>query len=489
MSAIDPRTLLGNGPDGWNAWREAHPEVKPDLSHLDLSGLDLGGCDLSACEMVRTNLRGCDLSDTDLSFANLRGAELHSAVFAGTELTSASLYEASLGGADLRSARIHRTVFSKAYAWDVNLSGVDLRLAFFEETDLTGATLVGANLSGGQLDGAILRKAHLDGATLVGARMIGATCEEASLKGADLGQAQLSMANLVAADLEGAGLVGANLTGANLMNARLRGARLQGADLRAAILVQADLSHADLTQAAVYGVSAWNVMLDQTRQDDLRIDIADDHFITCDNIEVAQFVHLCVNNRKIRDVIDTISAKAVLILGNFSPQRKAVLDSLKDSLRKRDLVPILFDFDKPGSRDLTETISMLAHMSRFVIADLTDARSIPQELKSIVPHLPSVPVQPVLLESQRSYAMFEHFERFPWVRPTYYYQDTAQLLAELEHRMLEPLLKAGTSAGLGAAQACPVCHASVPDKANFCPGCGRATKAGPAEDQSSPVGA
>ncbi len=485
MPATNYLTLLGDGPAVWNAWRKAHPEVKPDLSHLDLSGLGLGGCDLSHCELIGTNLRGCDLSDTDLSFAILRGAELRSAVFVRTNLTSASLYEASLGGSDLRRARIHRTVFGKAYAWDVNMSGMDLRLAFFQETDLGGAMLAGADLSNGHLDGATLRKANLEGATLVGARMNGAICEDAHMKGADLCQAQLSMANLIGANLEGAGLAGANLTGANLMRAKLRRARLKGADLRAAILVQADLSRADLTQAAVYGVSAWNVILDQTCQDDLRIDIADDHFITCDNIEVAHFVHLCVNNRKIRDVIDTISAKAVLILGNFSPERKAVLDRLKDSLRRRDLVPILFDFDKPGSRDLTETISMLAHMSRFVIADLTDARSIPQELKSIVPHLPSVPVQPLLLESQRGYAMFEHFERFPWVRPTYYYKNTEHLLTTLEHQILEPLLRAGASSGLGAAQVCPVCHTPVPDKSNFCPGCGRATKVGPADAQPS----
>ena len=488
MLATDLRTRLGEGAAAWNAWRTAHPDRPPVLSHLDLSGLDLAGFNLSHGDLTGTNLQGCDLSDTDLSFAVLMGAKLSSAVFNGTNLTSASLFQASLGAADLRGARIHRTVFSEGFLWDVNLSGMDLRLAFFQEADLGGALLTGADLRDGHLDGARLCKAQLDGATLTGACLNGANCEDASLRGAQLDQAQLSMANLVGADLEGANLAGANLSGANLMSARLRGAQLMGADLRAAILVQADLSNADLRQAAVYGVSAWNVILDQTRQDDLRIDIADPHFITCDNIEVAQFVHLCVNNRKIRDVIDTISAKAVLILGNFSPERKVVLDRMKNLLRRRGLVPILFDFDKPGSRDLTETISMLAHLSRFVLADLTDARSIPQELKSIIPHLPSVPIQPVLLASQRGYAMFEHFERFPWVRPTCYYQDTEQLLDMLETQILAPLLSAGARDGPSAAQACPVCQTSIPRQANFCPGCGRATKAGPADEPAARLG-
>jgi hypothetical protein len=73
--------------------------------------------------------------------------------------------------------------------------------------------------------------------------------------------------------------------------------------------------------------------------------------ITVDNIEIAQFIYLLLNNQKIRDVIDTITSKVVLILGRFTPQRKAVLDALREELRRRDYLPILFDFDKPASRD------------------------------------------------------------------------------------------------------------------------------------------
>ena len=41
-----------------------------------------------------------------------------------------------------------------------------------------------------------------------------------------------------------------------------------------------------------------------------------------------------LHNQKIRDVIDTITSKAVLILGRFTPERKAVLDALREELRR-----------------------------------------------------------------------------------------------------------------------------------------------------------
>jgi hypothetical protein len=163
-----------------------------------------------------------------------------------------------------------------------------------------------------------------------------------------------------------------------------------------------------------------------------------DAVITVDNLDVAQFVYLLLSNQKVRGVIDSITSKVVLILGRFTPQRKAILDAIREQVRRHGYLPVLLDFEKPSSRDLTESVRTLAHMARFVIADITDARSVPQELMAIVPNLPSVPVQPLLLASQQEYGMFDHFRRFPWVLEPVLYDDQKALLTELETKVIAP---------------------------------------------------
>ena len=65
----------------------------------------------------------------------------------------------------------------------------------------------------------------------------------------------------------------------------------------------------------------------------------------------------------------------MLLLGRFTDGRIAILERLRDELRKRDFLPFVFNFDKPETKDFTETVRLLAGMSRFVIADITNPRS------------------------------------------------------------------------------------------------------------------
>jgi uncharacterized protein YjbI with pentapeptide repeats len=324
-----------------------------------------------------------------------------------------------------------------------NLSGANLR----GETDAAGVNLMRADLRG-----ADLREADLAGANLGGADLSTANLRWAYLWGADLSKANLSGANLVKATLLGARLYDAKLSGADLSNASIIGANFGGTDLSGArlehtSLADTDFMGADLTGCRIYGISAWNLKLEGAKQQNLIITRKDEPTVTVDNIEVAQFIYLMLNNQKVRDVIDTITSKAVLILGRFTDERKAVLDALREELRKRDYLPILFDFAPSNARDITETISLLARMARFVVADITDAKSIPQELAVIVPDLPSVPVQPLLLEGSTEYSMFEHFKRYPWVLETYRYPSSQRLIADLGERVIEPAEKWRSKSG------------------------------------------
>jgi len=254
----------------------------------------------------------------------------------------------------------------------------------------------------------------------------------------NLSGANLRRAHLYGADLSGADLSRADLSVAGLSGADLSGADLSRADLSEAPLVSADLTGANLTGSRVYGVSVWRSKLEGAKQQNLVITRIDEPQITVDHIEVAQFIYVMLNNQKIRDVIDTITSKVVLILGRFTDERKAVLNALREELRKRNYLPVLFDFSVPATRDITETVSLLARMARFVVADITDAKSIPQELAVIVPDLPSVPVQPLLLEGSAEYGMFEHFKRYPWVLETYRYASSERLIAGLAEHVIDP---------------------------------------------------
>jgi hypothetical protein len=150
---------------------------------------------------------------------------------------------------------------------------------------------------------------------------------------------------------------------------------LRGADLRYANLVEADLTDANLTGCLVYGISAWGLKLSKgTQQQDLIITEKDPE-ITIDNIEVAQFVYLLLHNEKIRGVIDTIGRRAVLLLGRFTGGRLAILERLREELRTRGFVPMVFNFDKPETKDFTETVRLLAGLSHFVIVDITNPRA------------------------------------------------------------------------------------------------------------------
>jgi uncharacterized protein YjbI with pentapeptide repeats len=278
------------------------------------------------------------------------------------DLSKACLRGANLSWADLRGANLDRAILREAILRDADLSRVNLAGADLCEADLSRANLAGANLSR-----AAFHKASLHGANLAGANLSEAILIEADLSGADVSKASLSGGSLIEASLHGANLSAADLSGGNLIEANLfradfAGAILHEADLSGADLIHTNFTGANRTNCRVYGISAWDLKLEGAKQKDLIITPDSEPEITVDNLEVAQFIYLLLNNKRVRHVIDTITSKVVLIVGRFTPEREAVLDALREELRRRDYTPVLFDFDKPARKDLTGTVQTLANM-------------------------------------------------------------------------------------------------------------------------------
>jgi Pentapeptide repeats (8 copies) len=309
-----------------------------------------------------------------------------------------------------------------------DLSGADLRGAELNGANLSGAYLFEANLTQAHLNGANLSAANLTGAYLTGAILVGANFTGAILIGASFVQANLTQAHLN----------GANLQGADLSRANLTGAHLTGASLQRATLVVTNLTGADLTGCRIFGVSAWALKLDsRTKQQNLVITGVGEPEITVDNIEVAQFIYLLLHNEKIRDIIDTIGKKGVLLLGRFTEGRMVVLERLREKLRDLGFVPMVFNFDKPETKDFTETVRLLCNLSHFVIVDITNPRSAPLELQATVPDY-MVPFAPILQQGEEPFSMFVDLQnKYDWVlRPVVRYSSVDRLIEVLEDKVV-----------------------------------------------------
>ena len=255
-------------------------------------------------------------------------------------------------------------------------------------------------LDGIEMESADLRSVNWAHIRLRGANLADADLSEANLSGADLTNANLAGAKLIATDLTGASLRGADLSRSNCS-----AADFSGADMSRAVMVGTILDGANLTHCYVYGLSAWDVRLDGSLQKNLRISPPGQPDIVVDDLEVAQFVYLLLNRQKLRSVLTTMGERAVLVLGRFT-ERKALLDGIADRLRALGYLPIIFDFERPTHLDLTETIKTLAGLSLFVIADITNPRSVPLELQATVPDY-MVPFVAIVERSQPVFGMFD----------------------------------------------------------------------------------
>jgi hypothetical protein len=79
-------------------------------------------------------------------------------------------------------------------------------------------------------------------------------------------------------------------------------------------------------------------------------------------------------------------------------------------------------------------------MSKFIIADLTDAKAVVQELQAIVPNLPSVAVRFLIKKSEQEPGMLDHIRRFPWVIDgAFEYETAEEVIGSINDSILNPV--------------------------------------------------
>jgi hypothetical protein len=128
----------------------------------------------------------------------------------------------------------------------------------------------------------------------------------------------------------------------------------------------------------------------------------------------------------------------VLLLGRFTEGRIQVLERLRDKLRSLGYLPIVFNFDKPDTKDFTETVRLLANLSHFVIVDITNPRSTPLELQATVPNY-MVPFVPILERGQAPFSMFADLQKYDWMlKPVISYRSVDRLIEVLEDEIISP---------------------------------------------------
>ena len=354
-------------------------------------------------------------------------------------------------------ALISRTIdLTGANLDEICLGYADLRGAILDECSLRGAWLKGANLENASLRHADLSAVPSSGrgagrllyAFMRGADLAAANCHGVDFSFASLNDATLSQANLTDSNLSHVSLVRAVIDGAILVNTRVYG--IAAWDLKGSPAVQQDLI---ITQENTLGDKGYYYVLQESER--ARLDgamstvdreIHDGMLappaVRLDNLELAQFVNLLLRNEKIRDVIDTIGEKGVLILGRFTKERKIVLDSIRTGLRQLGFVPMMFDFERPTQRDFTETIKTLAGLSRFIIADITNPKSSPLELQATMPEY-MVPFVPIIEESEEPFAMFRDLKQKygEWVLDILKYDSPDNLIRALESAVVRPALE------------------------------------------------
>ena len=306
------------------------------------------------------------------------------------------------------------------------------RPSWYECRDERGMQIKGRNeldFSGIHLTNASVHLAFAEGLNMRNAEVVGCHFEEGDFSRADFSNTtfvntKFNKTILTDAVFEGATFINCNLNRVNLVNA--------------------DFRLKEIRETVVYGISAWDLKTDPAmKQSRLVIEKSYELYsdliasgkipMMVDDIEMAQFVYYLSSHKNMRNMINILNSKGVLLLGKFKDGGLERLYSLMDWFKARNYTPMLFDFERPNSLDYTETVITMAGLAKFIVADLSGG-SVPQELYAT---LSSFQKPVIVYSDQPAYSMFKDIKRKNRFSFEIVFSDEKDLYAKMEHSVKE----------------------------------------------------
>lgn len=451
------REYFERGPEAWKIWKAAQKGIV-SLIGVDFKGpclakFDLSGCLFDDCKFRDVKFDGCDFRNAKF----IRTCVIKECHFSGCKMTAI----------DANGVRFDEVVFHEVIAIGANISSADINNCIFKEsnfdkilaryTHVNNTSMRSSSFNNGDFYRCEIRKSNISQSTFSGSDMTGSTWSvvdgrqsvfiKCNFASAEMHRFHGFQSNFKSSHWTNSILKTSDFRRANFEDCKMDGSTVRGCsfgsatmpfmkwinfsvadcDLRRAEISDSTFENGKIKDCRIYGLAAWGVKFSQVEQSDLDISSKRDISIKCISVEYGIVISHFLHNESIKKYFETLSDKVVLILGRFTPSRKVFLEIIRYELKNAGYVPVLFDFDKPDTKDLTETVLALALSSRAICADLSDPRCIPHELAVIAPNVTAI-IHTLIETGHEPYAMFEDLlGRYRVIRRPLIYGDAEQL--------------------------------------------------------------
>lgn len=327
------------------------------------------------------------------------------------------------GGALLMACRFENVIFEQVNLEQATFLACRFRSCHFRDCNFGKAAFVGCRLRGVTFDG---KRGRLERARFEKCRLSKVLFNDMHAVGVEFIRSRLAYCKF------DAGKFGES----KFLSNRLNRTTFHHCKMSDALFSRNYLKGCAFDAVLVDGIGAWSNRMDSVSRNSQNCLLGEKSAVHVHNLETSHF-HSIVGNVGYSHLIDEMCEKCVLLLGRFTGENSETVRRLKDALHAEELLPIVFDFEGPKSRNLTETVCILAHMSKFVVADITDQKSVGHELQSIIPRL-AVPVVPIIRGDAPVFALFYDYATADSVLDLVRFASLDALSLMIKDRIVEP---------------------------------------------------